>query len=42
LLLLRFSTEGYKAVLEATEGLKGILDAPKTGRAGPRKPAKAP
>ena len=28
-LLLRFASEGYKAVLEATEALKGLLDAPK-------------
>src|SRR5437667_10362001 len=28
-LLLRFATEGYKAVLEATEALKGLIDAPK-------------
>ena len=28
-LLLRFASEGYKAVLEATEVLKGLIDAPK-------------
>ena len=28
-LLLRFASEGYKAVLEATEALKGLIDAPK-------------
>ena len=28
-LLLRFANEGYKAVLEATEKLKGLIDAPK-------------
>jgi len=28
-LLLRFATDGYKAVLEATEALKGLIDAPK-------------
>jgi hypothetical protein len=28
-LLLRFANEGYKAVLEATEKLKGSIDAPK-------------
>jgi DNA-binding MarR family transcriptional regulator len=27
-LLLRFATDGYKGVLEATEVLKGLLDAP--------------
>jgi DNA-binding MarR family transcriptional regulator len=27
-LLLRFATEGYKGVLEATEALKALLDAP--------------
>src|SRR3954466_212067 len=27
--LLRFANEGYKAVLEATEALKGLIDAPK-------------
>ena len=27
-LLLRFATDGYKAVLEATEALKGLIDAP--------------
>jgi DNA-binding MarR family transcriptional regulator len=39
-LLLRFASEGYKAVLEATEALKGLLEAPKEKR--PRKPARAP
>lgn len=33
-LLLRFASEGYKAVLEATEKLKGLLDTPE------EKPAK--
>jgi hypothetical protein len=28
-LLLRFANEGYRAVLEATEKLKGAIDAPK-------------
>ena len=28
-LLLRFASEGYRAVLEATEALKELLDAPK-------------
>ena len=28
-LLLRFANEGYRAVLEATEKLKGLIDAPK-------------
>jgi DNA-binding MarR family transcriptional regulator len=27
-LLLRFASEGYKAVLEATEALQGLIDAP--------------
>jgi DNA-binding MarR family transcriptional regulator len=27
-LLLRFANEGYRAVLEATEALKGLIDAP--------------
>jgi DNA-binding MarR family transcriptional regulator len=39
-LLLRFASEGYKAVLEATERLKGLIEAPK--EKGPRKPARAP
>ncbi len=38
-LLLRFSTEGYKAVLEATERLKGLIEEPKAK--APRKPAPA-
>ena len=41
LLLLRFANEGYKAVLEATEALKTLLDAPAVKRA-PKKAAKAP
>jgi DNA-binding MarR family transcriptional regulator len=32
-LLLRFASEGYKAVLEATEALKGLIDAPRAKRA---------
>ncbi|MBR1141977.1 MarR family transcriptional regulator [Bradyrhizobium sp. AUGA SZCCT0431] len=28
-LLLRFATDGYKAVLEATEALRALIDAPK-------------
>ena len=28
-LLLRFASESYKSVLEATEALKGLIDAPK-------------
>ncbi|MBR1267424.1 MarR family transcriptional regulator [Bradyrhizobium sp. AUGA SZCCT0222] len=28
-LLLRFASEAYKSVLEATEALKGLIDAPK-------------
>src|SRR6201989_1065955 len=31
-LLLRFASEGYKAVLEATEELNGLLDAPRKGQ----------
>ena len=38
-LLLRFATEGYKAVLEATERLKGLIEEPKAKP--PRKPAPA-
>ena len=38
-LLLRFASEGYKAVLEATERLKGLIDEPKAKP--PRKPAPA-
>ena len=38
-LLLRFSTEGYKAVLEATERLKGLIEEPKAK--APRKPSPA-
>ena len=38
-LLLRFAGEGYKAVLEATEELNGLLDAPKKD-GGTRKPAR--
>jgi len=37
-LLLRFATDGYKAVLEATEALKGLIDAPK--EKAPRKPGR--
>ena len=39
-LLLRFASEGYKAVLEATEVLKGLIDAPKEKPA--RKPKQVP
>lgn len=28
-LLLRFANEGYRAVLEATEKLRGLIDSPK-------------
>jgi DNA-binding MarR family transcriptional regulator len=38
-LLLRFANEGYKAVLEATEKLKGLIEAPKATKLG--KPARA-
>jgi DNA-binding MarR family transcriptional regulator len=38
-LLLRFANDGYKGVLEATEALKGLLDAPAQKSATkPRKP----
>ena len=40
-LLLRFANEGYKAVLEATEALKALLDAPPEKRARSRKPTAA-
>ena len=39
-LLLRFATDGYKAVLEATEALKGLIDAPKEKAV--KKPGRAP
>src|SRR5438046_1158456 len=39
-LLLRFASEGYRAALEATEALKGLIGAPKEKRA--RKPKRAP
>jgi DNA-binding MarR family transcriptional regulator len=38
-LLLRFASEGYKSVLEATEALKGLIDAPKAK--GTKKPERA-
>jgi len=38
-LLLRFANHGYKAVLEATEALKGLIDAPKAK--GLKKPERA-
>lgn len=38
-LLLRFAGEGYKAVLAATERLKGLIDAPK--EKGAKKPERA-
>jgi len=41
-LLLRFANEGYKAVLEATEALKTIIDEPADKRAGPKKGSKTP
>jgi len=37
-LLLRFASEGYKAVLEATEALQGLIDAP--AEKPPRKPGR--
>jgi DNA-binding MarR family transcriptional regulator len=39
-LLLRFAGEGYKAVLEATEALKVLIDAPKEKAL--KKPKRAP
>ena len=36
-LLLRFATEGYKGVLEATEALEGMLDTPPEKRADLRR-----
>jgi DNA-binding MarR family transcriptional regulator len=39
-LLLRFADEGYKAVLEATEALKALIEAPADKRAGPKKTAR--
>jgi DNA-binding MarR family transcriptional regulator len=38
-LLLRFANEGYRSVLEATEQLNKLIDAPKT-EGGARKPAR--
>ena len=37
-LLLRFASEGYKAVLEATEALQGLIDLPAENP--PRKPGR--
>jgi hypothetical protein len=39
-LLLRFASEGYRAVLEATEALKGLIDTPKEKAL--KKPKRAP
>jgi DNA-binding MarR family transcriptional regulator len=39
-LLLRFADDGYKGVLEATEALKGLLEAPAEKRA--TKPRRTP
>jgi DNA-binding MarR family transcriptional regulator len=36
-LLLRFANEGYKAVLGATEQLRGLIDAPKETKATTRR-----
>lgn len=36
-LLLRFAAEGYKAALEATEALKGLVEAETDKPAGPKK-----
>ena len=42
-LLLRFATQGYQTMLEATAELKAAIEkAPKPGRAGVRKPARGP
>jgi DNA-binding MarR family transcriptional regulator len=41
-LLLRFMTRGYKTMLAATEELKAMIEAPKAGRAGAKKPARSP
>ncbi len=37
-LLLRFATDGYKGMLEATEGLKGVLATPPDKRASVKRP----
>src|ERR1700712_1256316 len=37
-LLLRFASEGYRAVREATEALKGLIDAPE--ERAPRRPGR--
>ena len=41
-LLLRFMTQGYKTMLAATEELKVMMEAPKSKRAGAKRPARAP
>jgi DNA-binding MarR family transcriptional regulator len=41
-LLLRFMTQGYRTMLAATEELKAMIEAPKAGRAGAKKPARSP
>jgi DNA-binding MarR family transcriptional regulator len=42
-LLLRFASEGYGAALEATEALKGLIDAPSAPtEKRPRKPKRTP
>src|SRR5436309_4774766 len=41
-LLLRFANDGYKAVLQATEALKTMLDEPRDKRRGSKKGGKAP
>ena len=40
-LLLRFASDGYKGVLEATEALKGVLDTPPEKRASLKMPPKS-
>jgi len=41
-LLLRFANDGYKAVLEATEGLRGLINAPAEKPAAATKRVKGP
>jgi DNA-binding MarR family transcriptional regulator len=40
-LLVRFAEDGYKTMLEATEGLKAAIETPAVKGAGPRKPPQA-
>ena len=45
-LLVEFANRGYQTMLEATEQLKSMVEAPKSGKkdkpGGPRKPSRAP